>query len=202
MSIRLIAGLGNPGPRYAATRHNVGMWFVERLAHRFGIALREERRFKGQMGRGDILGHDVRLLLPATFMNLSGESIGAVARFYQLAAAEILVAYDELAFEPGMVRLKSGGGTNGHNGLESVIAGLGNDRSFHRLRIGVGHPGDKDRVMAYLTGVTTPATERTLIESALEVSDEALELMITGEIQKAMNILHAPAPDAADGGDE
>jgi PTH1 family peptidyl-tRNA hydrolase len=202
MSIRLIAGLGNPGPRYAATRHNVGMWFVERLAHRFGIALREERRFKGRMGRGDILGHDVRLLLPATFMNLSGESVGAVARYYQLAAAEILVAYDELAFEPGIVRLKSGGGTNGHNGLESVIDGLGADRSFHRLRIGVGHPGDKDRVMAYLTGVTTPATERALIESALEVSDEALELMITGEMQKAMNILHAPAPGAAEDGGE
>jgi PTH1 family peptidyl-tRNA hydrolase len=207
MPIRLIAGLGNPGPRYADTRHNVGAWFVTGLARRFGIPLREENKFKGELGRGDMLGHDVRLLLPTTFMNLSGESVGAVARFYKLASDELLIAYDEMAFEPGVVRLKSGGGANGHNGLGSIIESLGNERGFHRLRIGVGHPGDRDRVTAYLTSVTTPAAERSEIESALEIPDAVLEQVLKGEIQQAMNRLHAPDTEAdqenndPDGGD-
>ena len=134
MTIRLIAGLGNPGPRYADTRHNAGAWFVSGLARRFGVALKEESKFKGELGRGDVLGHDLRLLLPSTFMNLSGESVGSVARFFRIQPAEILIAYDEMAFEPGLVRLKTGGGDNGHNGIGSVIEGLGNERGFHRLR--------------------------------------------------------------------
>jgi len=202
VAIRLIAGLGNPGPRYADTRHNVGAWFVDRLARRFGVQLSGESRFKGDVGRASILGHDVRLLLPRTFMNLSGESVGALARFYRIEPAEILVAYDEMAFEPGVVRLKTGGGANGHNGILSVIEGLANDSGFHRLRIGVGHPGDRDRVTAYLTSVTTPADERARIEAAFEIPDDVLAGLLDGRFQKVMNWLHAPPEGAADKGDD
>jgi PTH1 family peptidyl-tRNA hydrolase len=196
MAIRLIAGLGNPGSRYADTRHNAGAWFLDGLARRFGVSLAEESRFKGRLGRGSILGRDVRLLQPSTFMNLSGESVGAVAHFYRIAAAEILVAYDEMAFEPGVVRLKSGGGANGHNGVESVIKGLANQREFHRLRIGVGHPGDRDSVTPFLTSVRTPADVRERIEAACDLGDEVLADLLDGELGKAMNRLHAPEEGA------
>jgi PTH1 family peptidyl-tRNA hydrolase len=197
-AVRLIAGLGNPGERYRATRHNVGAEFVYELARRFGITLADEPRFKGLLGRGTILGHDVRLLVPLTFMNLSGESVGAVARFYKIAPEEVLVAYDEMAFEPGVVRLRAGGGDNGHNGVRSVIAGLGNARDFQRLRIGVGHPGDKSAVTAYLTQAKMPQPEREAVESAARLGDAVLAELLAGEFQKAMNRLHAPAerPDA------
>lgn len=191
-AIRLIAGLCNPGERYSATRHNVGADFVESLARRFGVSLADEPRFKGRLGRGVILGHDLRLLIPGTFMNLSGDSVGAVARFYKIEPAEILVAYDEMAFEPGVVRLRSGGGDNGHNGIRSVISGLGNSPGFQRLRIGVGHPGDRSRVTAYLTQVRMPAREQEMIEHACLLSDIVLADLLAGEFQKAMNRLHAP----------
>ncbi len=140
-AIRLIAGLGNPGPRYDGTPHNVGAEFVVALAARFRIALANDTKFKGHVGRGTILGHDMRLVIPTTFMNLSGESVGAVATFYKFAPAEILVVHDEMAFESGVIRLKRGGGHAGHNGVRSIIDSLGNDAGFVRLRIGVGHPG-------------------------------------------------------------
>ena len=141
--LKLIVGLGNPGPAYADTRHNVGAVWVRQLARRYSISLGVDTKFKGEIGRGLIGGTDVRLLLPSTFMNNSGESVGAVSRFFKLEPQEILVAYDEVAFEPGVVKLKQGGGSNGHNGVKSVIAGLGNRDEFVRLRIGVGHPGSK-----------------------------------------------------------
>src|SRR4051794_29878184 len=165
-AIRLIAGLGNPGPRYEGTPHNVGAEFVEGLAARFRIALDDEARFKCRLGRGTISGHDVRLLIPTTFMNLSGEAVGAVAQFYKLVPDEILVAHDEMAFDAGVVRLKKGGGHNGHNGVRDVIASLGNDSGFHRLRIGVGHPGDRDRVSGYLTGAKMRADDRVKVQRA------------------------------------
>jgi PTH1 family peptidyl-tRNA hydrolase len=198
MAIRLIAGLGNPGPRYADTRHNAGAWFVHRLARRFGIQLALEAKFKGELGRGDVLGHDLRLLLPQTFMNLSGESVGPLAHFFKIAPEEILVAYDEMAFEPGVLRLKTGGGANGHNGIRSVTEGLGNAQGFHRLRIGVGHPGDRDRVTPFLTSVTTPAEERQRIEAAFELPDAVLADLLDGKIQQVMNRLHAPASGSPD----
>ncbi len=190
--IRLIVGLGNPGPRYVRTRHNVGANFVRALAERFGIRLNEEPKFKGHVGRGEVAGVDVRLLVPNTFMNLSGESVGAMARFYKFEPEEILVAYDELAFDPGVLRLKSGGGDNGHNGIKSVTEGLGNAREFHRLRIGVGHPGSKELVTAFLTSHTMPEEDRALVESSLVIEEQVLGDMLTGEMEKAMNQLHAP----------
>ncbi len=193
--IRLIVGLGNPGPRYVHTRHNVGANFVCALAERFGIRLNEESKFKGNVGRGTVADVDVRLLVPNTFVNLSGESVGAIARFYKFEPEEILVAYDEMAFAPGVVRLKSGGGDNGHNGVKSVTEGLGNSREFYRLRIGVGHPGSPELVTAFLTSHTMPEADRLLVESSLVIEKQVLTDMLAGEMQKAMNDLHAPVED-------
>ena len=190
VALRLIVGLGNPGPRYDGTPHNVGAEFVEALASRFRIQLTDEPRFKGRLGRGAILGHDLRLLIPNTFMNLSGESVGAVTTFYKFAPAEILVAHDEMAFEPGVMRLKRDGGHNGHNGLRDIIGSLGNDAGFVRLRIGVGHPGDKDRVSGYLTGAKMRGDDRKKVQDAMVLSDQLVELICAGDIAKAMNVLH------------
>ena len=192
MAIRLIAGLGNPGPRYARTRHNVGARWLSALSARFGVPLTEQRRFSGEFGRGDILGHDVRLLLPTTYVNLSGDAVSAVARFYKIRPAEILVAYDEVAFPVGTCRLRTGGGHNGHNGLKSIIASLGNERAFARLRIGVGHPGDAEAMVAYLTGANMPAAERETAQQAASLDDAVLALVLEGELQQAMNLFHAP----------
>jgi PTH1 family peptidyl-tRNA hydrolase len=201
-AIRLIAGLGNPGPQYADTRHNVGAAFVLALAERYGIPLSEETRFKGFLGRGMVAGHDVRLLVPTTYMNLSGESVGPLARFYKLEAEEILVAYDEMAFEPGVLRIKSGGGDNGHNGIRSVIAALGNERGFARLRIGVGHPGDRSRVTAYLTSVRMPEAERTLMQEVFDLPESVLAHLLGGDLEKAMTDLHSRKPPTLAGQDD
>jgi peptidyl-tRNA hydrolase, PTH1 family len=189
-ALRLIVGLGNPGPRYDGTPHNVGAEFVEALAARFRIALTGEPKFKARIGRGSILGHDMRLLIPNTFMNLSGESVGAVATFFKFAPAEILVAHDEMAFEPGVIRLKRDGGHNGHNGLRDIIESLGNDAGFARLRIGVGHPGHKDKVSGYLTGAKMRGEDRDKVHDAMALPDDLLALICGGEFAKAMNVLH------------
>ncbi len=189
--IRLIVGLGNPGPRYDTTRHNVGVQFVQALAARFAISLVADAKFKGAVGRGTLAGVDLRLLIPNTYMNLSGQSVGPLAHFYKIAATEILVAYDEVAFEPGIVRLKSGGGANGHNGIMSVADGLGS-KDFHRLRIGVGHPGDKELMASYLTSVTMPALERELAEAAYRLDDDVIDSLVHGQMQAVMNGLHKP----------
>lgn len=189
--IRLIAGLGNPGPQYQHTRHNAGAEFVAALAQRYRIAVAEDAKFKGLIGRGMVAGHDVRLLLPQTYVNLSGDSVGAVARFYKMQPPEILVAYDEMAFDPGVLRIKSGGGDNGHNGIRSVIAGLGSSRDFQRLRIGVGHPGDRSRVTAYLTSARMPEAERALMARAYDIDERVLALLLAGDLQKAMTALHS-----------
>lgn len=199
--IRLIAGLGNPGAQYQDTRHNVGADFVVALAERYRIPLAEEAKFKGFLGRGSVAGHDVRLLVPTTYVNLSGDAVGAVARFFKLAPEEILVAYDEMAFEPGVVRIKSGGGDNGHNGIRSVIAGLGNSRDFQRLRIGVGHPGDRSRVTAYLTSVRMPEAERRLMAEVYHLPESVLEQLLGGDLEKAMTDLHSRESPTLESGD-
>ncbi len=189
--IRLIVGLGNPGRRYDTTRHNVGVRFVQALAVRFEITLVVDTKFKGAVGRGTVAGVDLRLLIPNTYMNLSGQSVGPLAHFYKIAATEILVAYDEVAFDPGIVRLKSGGGANGHNGIMSVADGLGS-KDFHRLRIGVGHPGARELMTSYLTSVTMPAVERELAEAAYRLDDDVIDSLVHGQMQAAMNGLHKP----------
>jgi len=190
-ALKLIVGLGNPSPQYDHTRHNVGALWVRALARQFDIPLAADSRFKGEIGRGLIAGSDCRLLVPSTYMNVSGESVGTVLRFYKFEVTQMLVAYDEMAFEPGVVRLKQGGGDNGHNGVRSVRTGCGNDGAFNRLRIGVGHPNDKNLVTAYLTQRAIPAAERALIEEATRFSDALLRDIVLGRWQQAMNTLHA-----------
>jgi peptidyl-tRNA hydrolase, PTH1 family len=181
-------GLGNPGPTYARTRHNAGFELVDELARRTGVSFRHESRHQGELVRAGIGGSDVWLLKPMTYMNLSGQSVRSVAGFYRIPPQSILVAHDELDFPPGVVRLKEGGGHGGHNGLRDLIAQLGDD--FWRLRIGIGHPGDRDAVLNYVLG-RPPAAEATLIHEAVLAAADAVPVMLSDGAQKAMNRLHA-----------
>lgn len=190
-TLRLIVGLGNPGPAYAATRHNIGAAFVRHLAERFGLQLAPTAKFQAEAGRGLAAGVNLRLLLPGLYMNQSGQVVGPYARYYRVEPEEILVAYDEAAFAPGIVRLKTSGGANGHNGVKSLIEHLGS-RDFHRLRIGVGHPGDKAQMVRYLTEVPMPPNERELAAAAFNLDDDLLESLVRGELGAAMNRLHRP----------
>lgn len=191
MAIRLLVGLGNPGPEYEHTRHNVGAAFIEEAAKHFDIGLDLTAKFHGFVGRGVIVDQDVRLLVPTTFMNRSGLAVSAVAGFYKIALEEILIVYDEVAFEPGVARIKQGGGDNGHNGLKDIVRALGNHSEFLRLRLGVGHPGDKNLVAAYLTGRRMPASERELVDAAFAKAMRVLPDIIRGDVAQAMNRLHA-----------
>jgi PTH1 family peptidyl-tRNA hydrolase len=184
MSLRLIAGLGNPGPEYRDTRHNAGAWFVNALADKCGAALREESRFFGRHAR---LG-GVSLLEPTCWMNRSGRSVAACAGYYKIEVAEILVVHDDLDLEPGTVRLKTGGGHGGHNGLRDIVTHLGS-AAFHRLRIGIGHPGNAERVVPWvLSRPSADEAQRILlaIDRALDCSADIL----AGEFSRAMNTLH------------
>jgi PTH1 family peptidyl-tRNA hydrolase len=187
LPLTLIVGLGNPGPTYARTRHNAGFELIDELARRSGANLRHEARHQGELARVSIAGTDVWLLKPMTYMNLSGQATRSVAGFYRIAAQSILVAHDELDFPPGVVRLKEGGGAGGHNGLRDLIAQL--DDGFWRLRIGIGHPGDRDAVLDYVLG-RPPAAEAELIREAVLAAADAVPLMLTDGAQKAMNRLH------------
>src|SRR5579863_883898 len=187
LPLTLIVGLGNPGPTYARTRHNAGFELVDELAQRTGASLRHEGRHQGALGRANIAGTEVWLLKPMTYMNLSGQAVRSVAGFYRIAPQSILVAHDELDFAPGVVRLKEGGGAGGHNGLRDLIARLGDD--FWRLRIGIGHPGDRDVVLNYVLG-RPPAAEAALIHEAVLAAADAVPVMLTDGAQKAMNSLH------------
>ncbi len=151
-AVQLIVGLGNPGPEYDQTRHNAGALFVERLAHAQGVSLVADRKYFGLVGKFSHQGKDVRLLIPTTYMNRSGQSVAALAGFFRIAPDAILVAHDELDMPPGVAKLKTGGGHGGHNGLRDIIAQLGNQNSFHRLRLGIGHPGHSSLVSGYVLG--------------------------------------------------
>ena len=195
MAIRLIAGIGNPGSRYARTRHNVGWDWVADLADRFGVTLREDTKWNALLGRGHVLGHDVRLLIPLTFVNRSGDALGPLARFFKIDPTEVLVAYDEVAFPPGISKLKLNGGHNGHNGIKSIIQGFGNSKDFPRLRIGVGHPGDKNAMIGYLTGVKIPSAEQANIDASLAMDDSTLRSLLGGDLATAMNEFNRPRSD-------
>lgn len=186
--IALIVGLGNPGPEYEQTRHNAGFWFVERVAERAGGRFQAESKFHGEVCRVRLDGNEVWLQRPMTYMNRSGEAVSALARFYKLPAESILVVHDELDLPPGEARLKQGGGHGGHNGLRDLVARLGTN-AFHRLRIGIGHPGVSSQVTGFVLG-KPPQAERELILAAIDKSLELLPLVLAGEMQKAMNQLH------------
>ncbi len=187
--IELIAGLGNPGSRYEPTRHNAGFWFLDALASSVGCRLGAEARFFGELGRAQIDGHGCRLLKPATFMNRSGQALAAVTRYYKIPPRRVLVVHDEIDLPPGVARLKRGGGHGGHNGLRDIIKALG-DNGFWRLRLGVGHPGARDEVVNYVLHPPA-AAERALIEDAIAQALAVLPLVVGGEQEKAMHILHS-----------
>jgi PTH1 family peptidyl-tRNA hydrolase len=190
--MRLVVGLGNPGREYETTRHNAGFWWVENLADAQRVPLKNESRFHGKVGRITERGQDCWLLLPQTYMNASGRSVAALAGFYKIAPEEILVVHDELDLPPGAARLKKGGGVAGHNGLKDIARHLGPD--FWRLRLGIGHPGDRAEVVNYV--LRPPRAEETqLLSDAVERSLEVWPLLFAGEMEKAMHRLHTESKD-------
>jgi PTH1 family peptidyl-tRNA hydrolase len=189
-AIKLIVGLGNPGTEYRGTRHNAGADFVEALARHCGTTLQSESKFFGLTGRCTFAGHDLRLLVPTTFMNLSGKSVAALATFFKFQAQNILVAHDELDIPPGTARFKQGGGHGGHNGLRDIIPALGNDKNFHRLRIGIGHPGHASKVSGYVLKPPSQA-DRERIDASIDEALAALPLLLDGDSTKAMTRLHS-----------
>lgn len=188
-TIKLIVGLGNPGREYEQTRHNAGALFVEELARKVGGNLQADSKFSGLTARISIDGHDIRLLTPTTFMNRSGQSVAALANFYKIAIEEILVAHDELDIEVGTARFKQGGGHGGHNGLRDIIAKCGNSNNFHRLRIGIGHPGSADKVTGYVLSKAPQADHQKML-NAVDEAIRALPDAVNGDWPKAMNYLH------------
>lgn len=196
MSIRLIVGLGNPGPEYEQTRHNAGFWLVDQLARG---QLRRETRFSALACKTSISGADVWLLEPQTFMNRSGQAVGAIARFYKIAPDEILVVHDELDINPGIAKLKKGGSSGGHNGLKDIDQALGT-RDYWRLRIGIGHPRTLNLQQAVVDFVLHRpcADEMQQIDSALDKSLQVIPLLCEGQFEKAMMELHTePKPGRA-----
>ena len=187
--ISLVVGLGNPGPQYESTRHNVGYWFVETLAGRNGGQFRLENKFHGQLCRLPISGRDLRLLKPTTFMNRSGQSLAAVIRYFDIPPNLVLVAHDELDLPVGTLRLKQGGGHAGHNGLRDIINVLGT-RDFWRLRIGIDRPVDRGHVVNYVLSRASRGDEAR-IRDALDEAESCIADAIAGEFQKAMNRLHS-----------
>ncbi|NQB20710.1 aminoacyl-tRNA hydrolase [Pseudomonas aeruginosa] len=189
-AVQLIVGLGNPGPEYDQTRHNAGGLFVERLAHAQGVSLVADRKYFGLVGKFSHQGKDVRLLIPTTYMNRSGQSVAALAGFFRIAPDAILVAHDELDMPPGVAKLKTGGGHGGHNGLRDIIAQLGNQNSFHRLRLGIGHPGHSSLVSGYVLG-RAPRSEQELLDTSIDFALGVLPEMLAGDWTRAMQKLHS-----------
>ncbi len=188
MAIKLIVGLGNPGKDYQSHRHNVGFWFCDTVANLFAGNFKKKSKFFGDVAQVNIAGLNVRLLKPNTYMNRSGQSIQSVAKFYQLNADEILVVHDELDLNPGTARIKLAGGHGGHNGLRDTIKAL-DTKNFYRLRLGIGHPGDKSQVSDFVLH-TPNKTELGQIQDALISSLQVIEDVVTGDIDKAMKHLH------------
>lgn len=186
----MIVGLANPGAEYAQTRHNAGAWFVDRLAECNNQSLKEESKFYGYTARLNLAGQDVRLLVPSTFMNLSGKAVSAMASFYRILPEEILVAHDELDIPPGVAKLKLGGGNGGHNGLKDIQSKLGNNPNFYRLRIGIGHPGDKSKVTGFVLG-KPPTSEQALIDETIDEAIRCTDVLLKEDVTKAMNRLHS-----------
>ena len=194
--IRLFVGLGNPGPEYESTRHNAGFWWVDAVARKLGATLHAERSYHGLVARVNRprpgVDGPVWLLEPQTYMNRSGQSVAALARFFKIAPQEILVAHDELDLPPGQMKMKQGGGHAGHNGLKDIQAHLGS-ADYWRLRLGIGHPGIKAEVPDYV--LRKPAPEhREALEQAIDRSLPALDALLHGDMEAAMRTVHAKPP--------
>ena len=190
--IRLLVGLGNPGPEYEATRHNAGFWFVDAVARQAKVTLVPERSYFGLAAKMSTPHGPVWLLEPMTYMNVSGKSVAALARFFKIAPDEILVVHDELDLMPGQAKLKLGGSHAGHNGLKDIHAQLGS-ADYWRLRLGIGHPGVKAEVVDYVLR-KPPKEQREAIEQSITQSLQALDLMLAGEMDRAMMKIHAKPP--------
>ncbi len=187
-ALRLLVGLGNPGSRYAETRHNAGFWFAEELARKLKVRLNPSTKFFGHTVQCEVQGFTFILCTPTTFMNRSGLSVGAIARFYKLKPEQIVVVHDEIDLPAGVVKLKLGGGHGGNNGVRDIIAHLGSN-AFGRVRLGVGHPGDKNDVINYV--LKRPSLEdANLIRDAIDLTLKEIEDIIAGNWNKAMNVLH------------
>ena len=187
--IKLIVGLGNPGHEYEDTRHNAGFWWVESFAQQNAAQFRTDNKFHGLVTRVQLHGHEVWLLKPQTFMNVSGRSVVALALFYKILPDQILVVHDELDLPPGGAKLKLGGGHGGHNGLKDIIAHLGT-KDFWRLRIGIGHPGERDEVVNYVLNAPRNP-EQVLIEQAMQRAQDVGMLIVEGKLEAAMLKLHS-----------
>jgi peptidyl-tRNA hydrolase, PTH1 family len=194
-ALKMIVGLGNPGTEYARTRHNAGFQFADELAARCGASFRSEPRHRGELARVRIAQTELWLLKPMNYMNHSGDAVQSVASFYKVPVEAILVAYDELDFPTGVVRLKQGGGAAGHNGLRDVIAQMGD--GFWRLRIGIGHPGDRAQVLDYVLG-RPPAAEGELLRAGIVAAADSVPVLIGEGAQVAMNTLHTRESSAND----
>ncbi len=193
--IKLFVGLGNPGPEYEATRHNAGFWWIDALARELKTGLIMDKGYHGLVARATVHGNTVWLLQPQTFMNLSGKSVGALARFFKITPKEILVAHDELDIAPGQVKLKFGGSHAGHNGLRDIHAQLGSG-DYWRLRLGVGHPGNKDEVINWV--LKKPSQDhRIAIEQCIDRSLKALPALLAGDMEKATLLVHTHKPPRA-----
>lgn len=190
--IKLVVGLGNPGPEYEATRHNAGFWWVDALARELKVQLLPERSYWGLAARATVQGQPVWLLQPQTFMNLSGKSAAALARFFKIAPEDILVVHDELDLQPGQAKLKRGGGHAGHNGLRDIHAQLGSG-DYWRLRIGIGHPGDRAEVANWVLK-RPPLEQRNLIEDSIAHSLKAWPALLAADMDKAAQQIHTTKP--------
>ncbi|WP_280154355.1 aminoacyl-tRNA hydrolase [Piscinibacter sp. XHJ-5] len=190
--IRLLVGLGNPGPEYEATRHNAGFWWIDEAARALKASLVPERSYFGLMARVNRPAGHIWLLEPMTFMNLSGKSVAALARFFKIAPQEILVVHDELDLMPGQMKLKLGGSHAGHNGLKDIHAHLGSG-DYWRLRLGIGHPGVKAEVINYVLR-KPPLEQREAIDKAIDQSLTAIDLLLDGDMERAMMKIHAKPP--------
>jgi PTH1 family peptidyl-tRNA hydrolase len=189
---KLIVGLGNPGPEYEATRHNVGFWWVDAVARDLKVHLQADRAYHGLVARTNAEGQTLWLLEPQTYMNVSGKSVAALARFFKIEANEILVIHDELDLPPGEAKLKHGGGHAGHNGLRDIHAQLGTDQ-YWRLRIGIGHPGVKSEVANWVLRKPAP-DQRSAIEACIERTTRALPHLIRGDMTRATQMVHTAKP--------
>jgi PTH1 family peptidyl-tRNA hydrolase len=188
-AIKLIVGLGNPGREYEATRHNAGFWWVDELTRTQNVNFRTDNKFHGLVARTTLLGHEVHLLKPQTFMNVSGRAVIALALFYKILPDQILVVHDELDLPPGSAKLKLGGGHGGHNGLKDIIAHLGT-KEFWRLRVGIGHPGERAEVVNYVLNAPRKE-EQVLIDEAMQRGQDVAPLIIEGKMEAAMLKLHS-----------
>ena len=189
IDLKVIVGLGNPGSKYSKTRHNAGFWFIDEVARLYSATFRLEKKFHGEIAKISLEGNDIWLLKPETFMNRSGFATQSLLSFYRITAEQLLVAHDEIDLPPGTTKLKTGGGHGGHNGLRDIISQL-NSKDFHRLRIGVGHPGSKDQVVDYVLN-NASRDDQISIDRDIDDAVAVLPDLASGALEKAMQTLHS-----------